>query len=733
MGHGASTSNPDEPHPPQDGSKSGHQDKVDHPGHAGHSSHSGGHSGGHMSHSGQSDSRDKYKPSTAQSNSNLSHPSLIGENHSSVGGGREDDPYIAPRKNSREHHVGDAKQLHFDDKNAKIGIDGLDATGAGISSARLKNMALGQPGYKDVSRHYDSTLGNIDFNKPGSITWNHDVPTETTSAKPVSSTPPVINPRGPPPRGSTPLAPGNAASAPPVRASQPPPRVAGALPIIAASHPVGGPVIAPSYAGALPIAAQPPLQQHNGTNAVPVIKALPPRKIAGGAHPLGPVGTYPVLAPSTLAAPTAPIDTAPVLHSAEGGHRGHAAVIVEPVARRRSAPKIEDDVVTPVSRGDSSCSVSSPKFAKTAVKVFSVDENGAVNKGGSSQSDLISNVLSATDSRRGSGNAGHSRPVSSNNLVVLGADASPTHAVPAELFGEPPKRIPVKPYPNSPVSAPLRRLDSDDAVFSFISPTASNSNIVIESAKPSNVPSLSLSLVSVPAPTSVPSYIVAGEAPIRLPGGVAPSHLTAGTKPNAWQKFLPSNPGPSSGQIMTPSPQNASGELPSHHSSGQIIGGGNNSFSSNSAGGRASVLPVLHIDVPTSSSSSTGGGQGAFSAGPGTNGLPPRSAGGPGIMVPVPGSAAGPGRLPPTSAPKPAASPHAVKETTDVKRNRAQLPAVMTHAKPTTGDWLKKRYIVNNYILLDTLGEGSYGEVNNEALCLYSLSDGSFCIKGTNV
>lgn len=56
---------------------------------------------------------------------------------------------------------------------------------------------------------------------------------------------------------------------------------------------------------------------------------------------------------------------------------------------------------------------------------------------------------------------------------------------------------------------------------------------------------------------------------------------------------------------------------------------------------------------------------------------------------------------------------HEVKETSDVKRNRAQLPSKLTHAKPTTGDWLNKRYIVNNYILLDTLGTGSYGEVRH--------------------
>lgn len=67
----------------------------------------------------------------------------------------------------------------------------------------------------------------------------------------------------------------------------------------------------------------------------------------------------------------------------------------------------------------------------------------------------------------------------------------------------------------------------------------------------------------------------------------------------------------------------------------------------------------------------------------------------------------------PAPPPRPVQARHAVKETKDVKRNRAQLPATLTHAKPTTGDWLKKRYIVNNYILLDTLGTGSYAEVTH--------------------
>jgi serine/threonine protein kinase len=53
----------------------------------------------------------------------------------------------------------------------------------------------------------------------------------------------------------------------------------------------------------------------------------------------------------------------------------------------------------------------------------------------------------------------------------------------------------------------------------------------------------------------------------------------------------------------------------------------------------------------------------------------------------------------------------------------------MTHAQPTTGDWLKKRYIVNNYILLDTLGEGSYGEVR---MCKERVSDEIYAIKIIN-
>ena len=71
-------------------------------------------------------------------------------------------------------------------------------------------------------------------------------------------------------------------------------------------------------------------------------------------------------------------------------------------------------------------------------------------------------------------------------------------------------------------------------------------------------------------------------------------------------------------------------------------------------------------------------------------------------------------------------SSYTVKETNAVKRNRASIPLQLTHAQPKTGDWLNKRYIVNNYILLDILGEGSYAEVR---LCKERTSDSLFAMK----
>jgi hypothetical protein len=86
-----------------------------------------------------------------------------------------------------------------------------------------------------------------------------------------------------------------------------------------------------------------------------------------------------------------------------------------------------------------------------------------------------------------------------------------------------------------------------------------------------------------------------------------------------------------------------------------------------------------------------------------------------------PSSAGGSGTRPQAAPVPPGAGAHlnapVVKETKNVKRNRAQIPTQLAHALPTQGDWMNKRYIVNNYILLEVLGTGSYGEVRSRRSC----------------
>ena len=67
-----------------------------------------------------------------------------------------------------------------------------------------------------------------------------------------------------------------------------------------------------------------------------------------------------------------------------------------------------------------------------------------------------------------------------------------------------------------------------------------------------------------------------------------------------------------------------------------------------------------------------------------------------------------------------------VKETNDVKRNVVHLPEQIYHPRPTAGDWINRRYFVNDYILLGTLGKGSYGEVR---LCRHRDCDQSYAMK----
>lgn len=94
-----------------------------------------------------------------------------------------------------------------------------------------------------------------------------------------------------------------------------------------------------------------------------------------------------------------------------------------------------------------------------------------------------------------------------------------------------------------------------------------------------------------------------------------------------------------------------------------------------------------------------------------------------GLMTPkgpiTPGSAGPPSVGGDTTTPT-------VKDTHEVTRKKASLPTTFSHEKPTTGNWLKSRYIVNNYILLDLLGTGSYAEVR---LCKDKTTNKLYAIK----
>jgi len=75
----------------------------------------------------------------------------------------------------------------------------------------------------------------------------------------------------------------------------------------------------------------------------------------------------------------------------------------------------------------------------------------------------------------------------------------------------------------------------------------------------------------------------------------------------------------------------------------------------------------------------------------------------------------------PSSSPQAPRTPNHVKDTRKVQRKHQSLPENMGHAMPKTGNWAKNRYIVNNYILLDVLGAGSYAEVCDCTCCYNGL------------
>ncbi|KAH8061467.1 hypothetical protein JL722_4091 [Aureococcus anophagefferens] len=68
-------------------------------------------------------------------------------------------------------------------------------------------------------------------------------------------------------------------------------------------------------------------------------------------------------------------------------------------------------------------------------------------------------------------------------------------------------------------------------------------------------------------------------------------------------------------------------------------------------------------------------------------------------------------------------------DTTEVTLKKAPLPTDMAHPMPTSGDFLKKRFMVNNYILLEAVGTGSYAEVR---LAKEKRTDALYAVKVIN-
>lgn len=71
--------------------------------------------------------------------------------------------------------------------------------------------------------------------------------------------------------------------------------------------------------------------------------------------------------------------------------------------------------------------------------------------------------------------------------------------------------------------------------------------------------------------------------------------------------------------------------------------------------------------------------------------------------------------------------PILVKDTHTVERKNAQLPKMKPEV--TKGNWLTNRLVVNNYIILQCVGRGSYGEVR---LCKNKNSNNLFAVKVIN-
>ncbi len=580
------------------------------------------------------------------------------------------------------------------------GFVGNSAKGGGgdppvMSEAKLKKMALGLPGYKDVQRDYDETLMELGkFNSVKTEEWNNPVgngdgavklekltdgyPYGKNANKAASAIESSVDPRAlQRQRQQNAVAsgiPSNSPAGPPKKAPAPPKRPGPAPP-----RPTHLPGSDPSKAAAAG---------------------------GGGIGPIGDPRVIEVSAPSTfLAAPVGPLQGAPPsLHAASlVSSNINARVGTAPLSATSKVNASQSEELGMLAGADAILNRQTPQKQRRSDPAAAAAAAAAAAR---------ANVPSTPEPKSAT-------PVpTSTRAGIAASPAAPTS------FSPPPKTH-KSPYPSAQKAKRDDEDDDDD-----------------DQTEEGGLYEWTAFDTSADYKRSQPGPEVKVKAPSQ-----PPPHMATGPTTPPPRQGLPVRPFPKDDDVddmyATFGPREDTTPVPKKPSavpSLNISGTGSQGSSSSDVTGNGGAS-TAHLGQQASANSSfamtpSGAAGSSMSKFPKGQAPPPPSSSpaaktpgnGPGLgQPPVQGAASQ--RMAPTrgAPPKPTTkNPHEVKETTEVNRNKAQLPQALTHAKPTTGDWLKKRYIVNNYILLDVLGVGSYGEVR---LCKDRTTDHLYAIK----
>lgn len=501
-----------------------------------------------------------------------------------------------------------------------------------LTPEQLQKMAMGQKGYKDEHREYNTSL----LHQKREVLWEEAV------SPPVTNAPQALL--------------GVKQSIVHLPLQKPPPKI-----VINPGSKMGGTGHVGSVAGQVSQADRFPtniLDTKYNTHARPPERKNPKNQI--------------VYAPSDLPTASAAMQSAPPIH-----------IIPDTSSSSGSGTnKIESSRQNIQSIGGNNTLQSKLKLANPAQRIQSPEISEF------ERSKIISNMSPFTPNRvpipthgQGSGVRSHdinqpggrggiyntalstSNPpniINGTNVVTRSGQGvmssnGPAPSRPNSNNNDPNRRLPVRPFPNSTVSHTNKdkSRSSDDG-------SEEDGRDGLIPPRPKNIPSLHLN-----------------------------SNMSTETDSPSLSGFVPNGKGYSSPEAL---------RINTNVNGTGIYGTQNSQMNTAMSGQNRAVPPTgpQHIDRDSNKSNNTS------------------------MMSPT--NNRGPATKPST----PVSIQYEVKETNDVKRNRVKLPPTMTHAKPTTGDWLKKRYIVNNYILLDTLGTGSYGEVR---LCKDRTTDNLFAIK----